>query len=253
MKIGAQLYTLREYCQTEADFAETLKKVADMGYTTVQVSGTCAYEPDWLAERLKETGLTCAVTHFSPDRIKSDPAGVTEAHRKFGCRYIGIGCMPGFDQGVKNWENFVSDFLPAARIIKENGGYLIYHHHHFEFGHAEPGVTYFEKLINAFPSDLVGITLDTYWVQVGGGDPSAWLRRLAGRVPCVHLKDLVIVGTEQRMAPVGSGNLDFDSILSAAEDAGTEYLLVEEDDYYDNDPFEELKKSYRWLKSRGLS
>ena len=58
MKIGAQFYTIRDYCKNLDDFAESLKKVADIGYTTVQISGTCAYEADWLAEQLKATGLT---------------------------------------------------------------------------------------------------------------------------------------------------------------------------------------------------
>ena len=45
MKIGAQLYTVREHTQNLKDFAETLKKVAEIGYTTVQVSTNCAIEP----------------------------------------------------------------------------------------------------------------------------------------------------------------------------------------------------------------
>ena len=36
MKIGAQFYTIRDYCKNLDDFAESLKKVADIGYTTVQ-------------------------------------------------------------------------------------------------------------------------------------------------------------------------------------------------------------------------
>lgn len=35
MEIGAQLYTVREFCQTTEGFAETLKKVAQIGYRTV--------------------------------------------------------------------------------------------------------------------------------------------------------------------------------------------------------------------------
>jgi hypothetical protein len=84
MKLGAQLYTLREYCQTIEDFAETLKRVADIGYTTVQVSGTCPYDPQWLSEQLKANGLRCALTHYNPDAIKTDPAGVVDIHRTFG-------------------------------------------------------------------------------------------------------------------------------------------------------------------------
>ena len=60
MEIGAQLFTVREACKNLDDFAESLKKVADIGYKTVQVSGTCDYEPQWLAEQLKKTGNSAA-------------------------------------------------------------------------------------------------------------------------------------------------------------------------------------------------
>ena len=65
MEIGAQLYTVRDYAKTTEDFAETLKKIADIGYRIVQVSGTCGYEPEWLAEQLKATGLKCVLTHYN--------------------------------------------------------------------------------------------------------------------------------------------------------------------------------------------
>ena len=37
MKIGAQLYTVRDACQTPEGFADTLARVADMGFSTVHL------------------------------------------------------------------------------------------------------------------------------------------------------------------------------------------------------------------------
>ena len=45
MQIGAQFYTIREFCKTPEGLAESLKRVADIGYPTVQISGTCPYDP----------------------------------------------------------------------------------------------------------------------------------------------------------------------------------------------------------------
>ena len=42
MKIGAQMYTVRELCRTLDGLDETMKKVADIGYTTIQLSGVCS-------------------------------------------------------------------------------------------------------------------------------------------------------------------------------------------------------------------
>ena len=53
MVIGAQLYTVREFTKNLNDFEETLKKIADMGCRAIQVSGTCDFEAEWLAEKEK--------------------------------------------------------------------------------------------------------------------------------------------------------------------------------------------------------
>ena len=69
MQIGAQFYTIRDFCKTTEDLALSLKKIADIGYTTVQLSGTCAYDPNWMAQQLKQNGLKCVITHTAPARL----------------------------------------------------------------------------------------------------------------------------------------------------------------------------------------
>ena len=96
MTIGAQLYTVRDFCRTPDDFARTLERIADIGYRTVQVSGTCAYEADWLARQLDRTGLQCVLTHTPGDRIADQTEQVAREHDVFGCRYVGLG-WSGFD------------------------------------------------------------------------------------------------------------------------------------------------------------
>ena len=99
MLIGAQLFTLRDFCKTTQDLDETLKKVADMGMTTVQLSGICGYEADWMDERLKAYGLTADITHFSYDRIIKEAQQTADFHNRMGCKYIGIGGIFGIIEG----------------------------------------------------------------------------------------------------------------------------------------------------------
>ena len=63
MKIGAQFFTLRQHCKTPEDLALSLRKVADIGYTTVQLSGTCPFDAQWMKEQLDANGLRCVITH----------------------------------------------------------------------------------------------------------------------------------------------------------------------------------------------
>lgn len=251
MKIGAQLYTVRDYAQELTGFSETLARVADIGYKEVQVSGTCAFEPEWLKEELRKNGLTCVLTHTAMDKMKADPAGVCRDHSVFGCKYIGIGSIPGGVNDEK-FEKFVPEFLPVAKTFRENGCKLFFHNHHWEFAKSKNGERFLERFLDEFPPELLSITLDTYWVQYGGANPEEILRMLAGRAECVHLKDLAIVGGKQRMAAIGEGNLNFPKIIAAAADMGTEHLLVEQDDCYGENPFDCLARSYRYLRAMGL-
>jgi sugar phosphate isomerase/epimerase len=96
--------------------------------------------------------------------------------------------------------------------------------------------------------------IDTYWITAGGGSPAAWIDRCAGREPLLHVKDMLITPErEVRMAEIGEGNLDWPTILRAARAGGVQWVLVEQDNCYDRDPFESLAISFRNLQAMGLS
>ena len=92
--------------------------------------------------------------------------------------------------------------------------------------------------------------IDTYWVQFGGGSPAAWIRRLRGRAPTVHVKDMDVSEGQPVMAEVGEGNLDWPDVLAACREAGVEWLIVEQDECRRN-PFESLAISRRNLRTLG--
>ena len=248
MRTGAQLYTVREFCRTPESFSETLKKVADIGYEFVQVSGTCPYEGEWLDAQLKATGLKCAITHCPSVEIIEDPAALADKHDRFGCEYVGLGSFGFGAEKDKTVDDFESIYLSSMNVIREKGKYFMYHNHAHEF-RREEGEIVLERMAKRIPAEYMGFTLDTYWIQVGGGDPAWWIEHLSGRVPCIHLKDYAY---GQKMAVVGEGNLNFDRIFKKAEAAGTQYMLVEQDNCNGENPFDCLRRSYEYLKACGF-
>ena len=54
------------------------------------------------------------------------------------------------------------------------------------------------------------------------------------------------------MAAIGDGNMNYPEILRACRGAGVKFAYVEQDNCYDEDPFECLRRSYEYLKSFGL-
>lgn len=249
MQIGAQLYTTRELCKTLDGFAETLRRVADIGYKTVQVSGTCPFEAEWLKARLNETGLKCVLTHTPPPRLTGETEKVIAEHNIFGCSYIGLGFWAFDDEKNMGYDLFMDTWPKVAQKIRDGGKYFMYHNHDREFIHKD-GKPILALLAEKIPADTMGFTLDTFWVQAGGGDPAQWLEKLSGRVPCIHLKDYAY---GRSMAVVGEGNINFDRVFCQAEKSGTKYMLVEQDDCHGEDPIECLRRSYLYLKACGFN
>lgn len=255
MEIGAQLFTLRDYIQTEKDIARTLKKVADMGYKTIQVSAMGKIEPRRLRQICDDLGLKIVLTHTSPDRILNETEKVIEEHDILGCDYIGIGAMPAKYCHLEWLPYFAEDFKKPAQEIAAAGKLFMYHNHNFEFQKIN-GKTILEQLADDFTPEEMGFTLDTYWVQAGGADVCHWFRKLSGRIPCVHLKDMAVrkgesvIVSQGIMSPVLEGNINFEEIIPICEAGGTKYMLVEQD-ICEGSPFDCLELSLKNLRKLG--
>ncbi len=250
MQIGAQFYTVREKCQNLEDFALTLRQVADIGYRTVQISGTCPYDAAWLKEQLDKNGLKCVLTHIPVPRLTGETAQVIADHFVFDCPHIGLGWYAfNEEKEDESYAHFLDTFVPVAEKIHAGGRYFMYHNHDQEFKRTG-GQLVLEKLAQDIPAEKMGFTLDTFWVQAGGGDPAQWIGKLAGRVPVIHLKDYAY---GRKMAAVGEGNINFDRVFTEAEKAGTKYMLVEQDDCNGEDPIDCLRRSYEYLKACGFN
>ncbi len=250
MKIGAQLYTVAQHTQTLENFDSTLKKVADLGYTAVQVSGTCPYDPHWLRDALQRYGLTCVLTHIAPNKILEQTEQVVLDHRVFHCSHIGIGAMPQDMRGsLEGYEAFKKAYLPAAQKMRDMGAKLLYHNHWFEFEKLN-GKDVIQRMIEDFPEDSIDFTLDIGWAAFAGADVCALIRQLHGRLSRIHLKDYAdlpadgSIDTPAYLRPIYEGKLDYDAYIQELAKAGCEYALVEQDWSYDEDPFDCLKRSY---------
>ena len=254
MKIGAQLFTLRTFLQNERDLGRALERIAWMGYRAVQLSALGNMPAKTIKHLCDENGLKIALTHNPEQRILYQTEALIEEHQIYECSYVGLGMM-GEKYQSEHWlPCFREDFEGPALKMKEAGMLFMYHHHALEFSRLSDGRTMMEWLLEMMPSDLMGITADTYWLQFAGVDVKAWLQAHGDRLACVHLKDMTVKGFENRMAAVGEGNLDFSGILDILNHNGvTRYALVEQDQCYGQSPFECLENSLNHLKKLGFS
>ena len=250
--LGAQLYTVRQFTQTETNVAETLRKVADIGYAAIQISAFGPVDPEVIANLCRDTGLTVASTHTPWPRFLNDLDAVVAEHKLWKCEHPAIGGLPGEYRAAEGISRFLDELAPIAERLNAEGMDFSYHNHSHELARCG-SKTWLEMLYEQAPPTMLKAEIDTYWIQHGGGDPAEWIRHCAGREPVVHLKDMAITpDREQRMAEIGEGNLNWSAILSACEMGGVQYALIEQDDCYERDPFESLEISYRNCRAMGL-
>ncbi len=247
--IAAQVYTCRDFTNTLEELDETFGKIAQIGYEAVELAAIGAeHTAEQMKDLLDRHGLIACATHTGFADLRDNPEEQVEYHQAIDCEYTVTG---GWEKDLtteENWIAFAREANELGRRLDSMGLSYSYsyhnHSHEFEkFGER----TAMEILFEESDPDYFFFELDTYWVQHGGANPVVWINKLAYRLPLLHLKDMAMRGREQLYAEVGEGNLDWEGIIAAAQDAGVKWYIVEQD-VCQRDPFESLEISFNNLK-----
>ena len=265
MKLGVQLYSVRD--EMGEDFEGTLKKVRDMGYEGVEFAGLFGKSAAEVKALCEEFGLVPVSAHVALHEMLDDES-VLKTYADIGCKFIAIPWLNEEDRpGHAAFAQNLPKILAPAKRAQELGVFLAYHNHDFEFEKID-GEYVLDMLYRIIPAELLKAELDTCWVNVGGEDPAKYVRKYAGRVDIIHLKDFAGKKSENMYAligvndgkkddtvgsfefrPVGMGLQDMPAILKAAEESGTEWAVVEMDSpALGLTPLECIEKSAAYLK-----
>jgi sugar phosphate isomerase/epimerase len=254
MKIGLNLYSIRNLIQTKEEFIATCKTLKEYGYSFIQYSGLPIHV-DWIKEELKQVGLPVKLTHVAVDRVINETQTVINEHKAFNCKNVGVGGL--FGEAGKNFNEFkkqVDILNQKALELKAQGQDFYYHNHMHEFQRLENGKTWYDYIIENAPN--INFTLDTYWVYRGGVDIYDVISKIKGRVSCVHFKDhkVILNPTAEHPSHVnsecacGDGTIDFVKIYKALKKAGVKHVIVEQDNAATlPNTLEEVKKSINYL------
>jgi sugar phosphate isomerase/epimerase len=256
-KLAVQMYTIRDHTRTEAELADSLAKISQLGYRAVQMSAVGAMNgpnPAVSAAQarrmLDDQGLHCIATHRSWDDLTLHTEREIEFHQALGCDFTAVGGLGRYGaDGETGYRAFIAEAHPMIAALKAAGIRFGYHNHAFEFARIGPGLrTLFDIFVEEGSEDLM-LELDLYWVGHAGLNPERLVERCRGRIPVIHIKDKEMADGEPVMAPIGEGNLDWDHLIPACEAAGVEWYAVEQD-ICRRDPFDCLKSSYNFLNTR---
>jgi len=170
--------------------------------------------------------------------------------RDVGGRYLQI-----LDERPLGRDPAPDDYRRMGRLLTELGKRIAdvgiklgYHNHMGALGQAPDEVA---RVLDAADPRFVHLELDTAHYQQAGGDPAAAVRRHAGRLLFLHMKDL---DASNRFVELGQGKVDLPAVFAALDGIGFDgWAVVELDSVTDpaRTPKESGAVARRYLEGVG--
>ena len=244
--LGLILGTVRE--ALTHDPPATLAALFALGYRYVEYAGAFGVEPAAFRKMVRRAGLRPLAGGGVMEGMHADLDALIDATRADGKRYL-VCYWPWLDGGddktVDDARWVADQFNQMGARCRRAGLRLAFHNHDKEFKTDGGQVLYDVILQNTHPK-LVTMELDLYWITKGGGNPVDYLRCYPGRFELMHFKDMDN-RTDQNMAPVGAGIIDFPAVVALARTAGLRYAIVEHDRRPDH-PLASVTQSAHYLR-----
>ncbi len=247
-RIGIQLYTVRDLCTTRADFESTVKRLADIGFKAVQVSGIpeISGDPEYLRAVFEKNGLECVATHFTFDRYDNDIEEMAEYHKKLNCKLAGIVSIPlEMRRDLSTLRETVKKCNKFNERLMRDGIKFAWHNHAFDYAKVSEDKTVMDVILDEGEFSLI---LDVYWLAFVGVNPAKFIKKNEDRISIVHYKDIRACNINAvEYAEVGQGNIEWDEVINASQKP--DFAVIEQDKCEGN-PLASVKKSYDFLTQK---
>lgn len=281
--IGVQMSTIAPAKMPSFEPFEVMGKLVDIGYHCAEISQVPMTKENVAGFRraIDELGFNISSVSASVAPLYPGMAGeylsnpddfkkMVDDAKALDCDMMRIGMMPMNAIGdVNKCLDFAKQAEEYCLKLKEEGIDLYYHNHHMEF--IKVNGKYLLDLLRENAPHM-GFELDTHWIHRGGENPVEFIKKYAGSVRLLHLKDYRIGNVNMpdmtapdammkfmnaffnepvQFAELGQGTLPLKACIEAGLAGGAEYFLVEQDATYGRDPFESLKISHDHLVDLG--
>ena len=249
MKMGIQMWSIHDECMRRG-VDETMRIVSDMGYTGFEfavheyatVEQLWGERPEKIAETMARYGVQPLGIHLNWDLFSADPMTVIRECRILGLPYLGLGHLYYPDREPAERQMAIHKRLgELSRIAADNGMKMLLHVSATGYCRDYKGRYSFEGMLEDVGEEWIQPEFDTAWMVVGGVDPEAYIRKYAGRVDVLHLKEFTgpLEQTEDvmkrhdaitidRACAIGaSGSQNTPGIIETARESGTKWILTE--------------------------
>ncbi|MEP7336816.1 MAG: TIM barrel protein [Acidobacteriota bacterium] len=233
--IGVQLYSLRE--NFAKDVSASLDQTRGFGIEYVELAGTYNLPPEKFKEQLAAKGLKPVSGHFPFEKFRDNVEAIATEAKALGLQYVGCAWIPHQTFDEKAAREAAAVFNRAGEALSKHGLKFFYHIHGYEFQPHGNG-TLFDLMMAETKPQFVRYELDVFWVVHPGQDPVKLLEKYGNRFELMHVKDMkkgtptgVLTGKSdvKNDVAIGTGQMDWPAILSAAQKARVKYYFLEDE------------------------
>lgn len=245
--IGFQSWVIRD--MLAKDFDGTLRKMAGLGYQTIEMCSPPGYVTSGFGPLAKLTapemkriiegaGLKCESCHYSFDELKTNLDERIAFAKELGLKQMVISSFwlkP--EATLADWFKACDEANKIGEHTRKDGIQLGFHNHHFEFKQLE-GQLIYDAIMTKLDPNLIKMQFQVAVVNEGF-EAATYFEKYAGRFISIHLSDWS--SAEKKSVPIGKGIVDWKKLFAAARKAGVKNYFVEMD-------FDTLKPSADYLK-----
>lgn len=236
----------------KADFWEAASKAAAIGYQGIEGVENHLLQGDVQSNlnRYRALGLQTITLSASRESLRENLDKLVANASVLQAPHVTVwwGPCESKDELLRDAELYNR---AGARMAAE-GIKLCYHNHAHEFKTAWNGVCAMDILAEYTDPKAVYFEMDIAWITMGGVDPVHVLNKMAGRVPAIHVKDVLTAEEPDQWTAVGTGIVRIAPSILKAREIGVEWMVVEQDRLRNLSPYETIMASYLNLKEAGL-
>jgi sugar phosphate isomerase/epimerase len=246
---GIQLYSLKE--DMAQDPQGVLRKLAEFGYKELESfegkegmfwgMGNTGFK-----SFVEDLGMKMIASHCN---INQDFEQKAELAAEIGMKYL-ICPYVGAQKTLDDYKRLADKFNECGEITKKHGLRFAYHNHEYSFKELEGEIPQIVMMDNTDPA-LVDYEFDLYWVVTGGSDPEEYFKKYANRIRLCHVKDRkkdAPDGEKGASTELGTGSIDYPSILASAQNYGMLHYIVEQEKFDNSTPLLSAEKNAEYMK-----
>ena len=233
MPIGFQVWTIKD--SLIKDFPGTLKKMAALGYQSMEMCSPPGYESSGFGPLMKlkakemkqiinDAGLICPSSHYNMGEFRDHLDERITFALESGQKQMILSSF-GLPQNstIDDWKKAADELNAYGARAKKAGIQMGFHNHHGEFQKIN-GTLIYDVLMNQFDPENVKMQFQVAVISIGY-KASDYFRKFPGRFISAHLADWS--DTKKASVPVGQGIVDWKDFFASLKKGGVKNIFAE--------------------------